>query len=255
MKAFLPEAYGKFHDSHMSEYVIFENINFVETVKDYLPSNYDNPDFKNWLTLNPDVIYHGVDLFLMTVPNPRYEYYQSSDTETIERNLVSYTNEVVEALGFFPIFTQLPLLEAVKVYSFLILFIGLVANILIILFIIIAILLIYSLLMISIETKTFEFGVMRLTGLSSSGLISLITIQAILFVLPALLSAFILSVPGLATIYYYLVSSANGYSALPIPSGSASLIAIALGIFIPAVSSIIPVRRALGKNLSESLSI
>ena len=56
----------------------------------------------------------------------------------------------------------------------LILFIGLVANLVVILFVIIAVLLIYSLLMISIEKKTFEFGVMRLAGLSKNGLIALI---------------------------------------------------------------------------------
>ena len=70
----------------------------------------------------------------------------------------------------------MPLLEKVENYSLMILYIGLVANIIVILFAIIAILLIYSLLMITIETKTFEFGVMRLTGLSSRGLISLIVI-------------------------------------------------------------------------------
>ena len=54
-----------------------------------------------------------------------------------------------------------------------ILFIGLVFNILIILFIVISVLLIYSLLMITTETKTFDIGVMRLIGLSSWGFIAM----------------------------------------------------------------------------------
>ena len=70
----------------------------------------------------------------------------------------------------------MPLLEKVSSFAMLILYIGLVANLVVILFVIIAVLLIYSLLMISIEKKTFEFGVMRLTGLSKNGLISLIVI-------------------------------------------------------------------------------
>ena len=57
----------------------------------------------------------------------------------------------------------------------LILSIGLVTNLVILLFVIVAVILIYSLLMISIEKKTFEFGVMRLTGLSKNGLITLIS--------------------------------------------------------------------------------
>ena len=114
---------------------------------------------------------------------------------------MSYTNKVVNALDFFQIATMMPLLSNVLNYKMPILYMGLVANILIILFMIIAILLIYALLMISIETKTFEFGVMRLVGLSSRGLISLIAIQAVFFVFPAIVFAFILSVPILAGIY------------------------------------------------------
>ena len=105
----------------------------------------------------------------------------------------------------------------------IILYVGLVANILVILFVIIAILLIYSLLMVSIESKTFEFAVLRLSGLSSKGLISLIIIQGVCFVLPAIISAFVLSVPILAGIYHYMVSTASGFSAPPFPTLSATL--------------------------------
>ena len=57
-----------------------------------------------------------------------------------------------------------------------ILFLGLIFDIIILLFIVLSILLIYSLLMISVETKTFEFGVMRMVGLSKSGLVYMIIV-------------------------------------------------------------------------------
>lgn len=53
-------------------------------------------------------------------------------------------------------------------------FLGLIFDIIILLFIIISILLIYSLLMISVETKSFEIGVQRMIGLSSKGLIFMV---------------------------------------------------------------------------------
>jgi len=53
---------------------------------------------------------------------------------------------------------------------------GLIFDIIIMLFIILSVLLIYSLLMISVESKTFEFGVMRMVGLSKSGIVSMIVI-------------------------------------------------------------------------------
>lgn len=60
------------------------------------------------------------------------------------------------------------------IYNFGLLFIGLVFDIVLILFVIISVLLIYSLLMITTETKTFDTGVMRLLGLTSYGFISMI---------------------------------------------------------------------------------
>ena len=53
-----------------------------------------------------------------------------------------------------------------QVFSNAILFFGLIFDIIVLLFVVLSILLIYSLLMISVETKTFEFGVMRMVGLS-----------------------------------------------------------------------------------------
>jgi ABC-type antimicrobial peptide transport system permease subunit len=77
-------------------------------------------------------------------------------------------------LGFFPVRIELDVLFAMQIFSQGILFLGLIFDIIIILFVILSILLIYSLLMISVEAKTFEFGVMRMQGLSKSGLIYMI---------------------------------------------------------------------------------
>ena len=137
----------------------------------------------------------------------------------IKADVFDYTNEVVNALGFYELNTALPLLDKVENYAMMILYIGLVANLVVILFVIIAVLLIYSLLMISVEKKTFEFGVMRLAGLSKNGLIALICIQAVLFVLPAIILAFLLSFPILAGLYHFMVQNAAGYDVSPVPSG------------------------------------
>ena len=53
---------------------------------------------------------------------------------------------------------------------------GLIFGVIVILFVVISVLLIYSLLMISIETKTFETGVLRLVGMSNWNCISMILI-------------------------------------------------------------------------------
>ena len=86
-------------------------------------------------------------------------------------------NKAVNAMSFFNIDTGgMGLLTEMQSLSMLILYIGMVADLVVIMLVMIAILLIHSLLLISIEKKTFEFGVMRLTGLGSPGLITLIAI-------------------------------------------------------------------------------
>jgi len=97
---------------------------------------------------------------------------------------------VTNALGYYPVTVELELLEEMQKYSIAVLFLGLIFDVIILLFIIIAVLLIYSLLMISVETKTFEIGVMRMVGLSKNGLVYLIFLQALMFVLPAIIFAF-----------------------------------------------------------------
>jgi ABC-type antimicrobial peptide transport system permease subunit len=71
---------------------------------------------------------------------------------------------------------DLDVLSQMETFSQAILFLGLIFDIIILLFVILSILLIYSLLMISVETKTFEFGVMRMVGVSNIGLINMILI-------------------------------------------------------------------------------
>lgn len=88
-----------------------------------------------------------------------------------------------------------------QLYNFGLLFLGLVFNIVIILFVVISILLIYSLLMITTETKTFDIGVMRLIGLSSGGFVAMIFVQAVMFVIPSIICAWISSLPTLWLIF------------------------------------------------------
>ena len=77
----------------------------------------------------------------------------------------------------------------------------------IILFVVISILLIYSLLLITTETKTFDIGIMRLIGLSSSGFVAMIFTQAVMFVVPSIICAYICSFP---TLYLIFLKMFNG---------------------------------------------
>ena len=134
-----------------------------------------------------------------------------------------------------------------------ILFLGLVLDIIVLLFIVLSVLLIFSLLMISVEAKTFEFGVMRMVGLSKTGIINMIILQSIMFVVPSLTLGFILSIPSLYGMYSTLFTEDMGIQNNPIPSNFAIMHALVVGLVIPLLSSIVPIQSALKKNLNESL--
>ena len=82
--------------------IVLESNNFLSYISDYLPPTLsENIDFRKWLKANPDTIYQLTDQFMVTVPSPRFKYYQNTDANEIKKNVMEYTNEVVNALGFF----------------------------------------------------------------------------------------------------------------------------------------------------------
>ena len=122
-------------------------------------------------------------------------------------------------------------------------------------FVMISVLLIYSLLMITIETKTFDTGVMRMVGLSGRGFVSMIFTQALMFVLPSIILAMIAVVPSLWFIYDKIEKTKLTWSVALLPGWGAVCQGLAIGLLIPTLSAIIPISRALSKSLPESLSV
>ena len=126
-------------------------------------------------------------------------------------------------MGFYQVNTQYALLESMKKTESQLLSIGLVFKILLLIFIIVSVLLIYSLLMISVETKTFEIGVMRLLGLSTAGFVGLVLTQSMCFVFPSIIAGFIVSMPILSQIYSIVFTEDMGFTPSIIPEFGASM--------------------------------
>lgn len=90
------------------------------------------------------------------------------------------------------------------------------------LFVVISVLLIYSLLMISVETKTFENGVFRMLGLSKGNCISMILIQSFMFVVPSIITAYIVSIPTLWYVYTFMFKGQD-ITVAPVPGPGATV--------------------------------
>ena len=76
-----------------------------------------------------------------------------------------------------------------------------------------------------------------------------------MFVLPAVILAFIVSFPTIYVLYSIVLGENLGYMPSVVPSGWATLNALFLGLIIPLFSSIIPIKRGLATNLTETLDV
>ena len=176
----------------------------------------------------------------MTMPKPRVSHYENPNYSEIRRKVIDQLVLLEKDLGFFPVVIEGMVLSDIRQYSISILFLGLIFDLITLLFASISVLLIYSLLMISIETKSFEIGVMRMVGLKNNNLILMVLIQSALFVAPALIFGFLMSLPSLFAISLVFKSLINLEIDIT-PSSNAMVYAFVIGLLIPILSSIIPI--------------
>lgn len=216
---------------------------FFPYVNDYFTNQDWSQDeaFIEYLN-TPEINEQYAGILMVTLPKPRMSYYQSTKFEEIEQDVLAYMDEIVTACGTFPVTMSNRLLQVMQVYSYALLFLGLVFNILLIIFVIISVLLIYSLLMIRMEKKTFDTGIMRLIGLTSGGFVAMILTQAVMFVIPSIISAYACAYPLLWLINTKLLSNelSDGNVSF-VPGAVATVEAIGIGLLIPSLSAIIPI--------------
>jgi ABC-type antimicrobial peptide transport system permease subunit len=87
-------------------------------------------------------------------------------------------------VGFTDIDTDTPVINRLRSLNFFSLFLGLIMSIIVTVLAFLCITLVYSLLMINVETRTFEMGVMRMIGLQRNELVQLLMTQALMYAVP-----------------------------------------------------------------------
>lgn len=117
-----------------------------------------------------------------------------------------------------------------------------------------SILLIYSLMLGNLGEKMYEYGMLRALGMRNKTLIGLLFGQAMAFALPGMSLGFLLAwIVGILGKYYLAtyVHLAISYSM----ALSAIEIGLVLGIGMPIVANIVPVKRALSKTIRDALDV
>jgi len=229
--------------------VVLEYSTILKLISEYLNPDV-SPAFRSSLaSLDP---YDAVPKVLFNLPPPRFESYSSSDFAANARTVVAWSSKIVYLLGLNQLSNSVPLLDAMQINTYAVMFLGLILNIMTILLTAISILLIYSLLLISVESRTFELGVLRMVGLNRSGLIQMLLVHALMFAIPAWISGLLVS-QGFFIVVTRVLYRLSDVQISPILTGTSLAVSSVLGLGIPLVSSIFPIRSALTQNLHDSL--
>ena len=95
---------------------------------------------------------------------------------------------------------------------------------------------------------------MRMIGTSRTGLVHLLLVQSFAYALPAYLAGLIVAQIALSIARLVLLNL-SGIPIDPWLTLNAFLLASLLGILIPALSSLLPIRHALSQNLHDALDL
>ncbi|KNE69101.1 hypothetical protein AMAG_13965 [Allomyces macrogynus ATCC 38327] len=184
----------------------------------------------------------------------RLAIYTMSDTDR-NRAIIEVANDVMRVVGLFAPVDLVDVLNlALKGTSFIRVFMDEIFFTVIAVLSLLAVLLIYSLLLADVEEKTFEYGMLRTLGLRQTSLIHLLILQSIHFSVPAIGLGLLVCVILYVPVEFFLSSFAAVPMALQLDPSAWGL-GIGLGLILPLVGMLVPIRRALTQTLRDALDI
>lgn len=146
--------------------IIFENKHYYQSLLEGL----NRPEWKQnthfWSYLTQQRINDYADFMVVNVPHPRYLWYTDTDFDLLQYKITKYYNSIIDRLGYEAINIKSPLLRQMSVLSRNISTFSFLFDMVLAIFVCISVLLIHSLIMIKVETKTFETGIMRMIGVN-----------------------------------------------------------------------------------------
>lgn len=145
------KSYGKF-GGDVSDSLLINYDNFLLYSSRFLYRQYNSTEINNFSNVNffeyANRIYFN--------HHDRMKVYNKADYDDIQLELTAFASRVVYFLGFDQLTSNFPILRYIYNTRFMSLFLGLGINVIITVLTVLAIVLIYSLLLINVETRTFE---------------------------------------------------------------------------------------------------
>jgi len=248
----MSDSYGKYPDGSVETTILSEYKYFFKHISGFC-YNFDDSTSKIMPYLALIDPYNYVPQIVINAPN-RISLYLDTNYDKIQQTITKMGSLISERLGIYPFMMDLPVLEELFPLRFSAMFLGVILNMILFILFLLSVILLYSLLLVSVETKTFDLGVVRVLGLNKIGVIIMILLQSLSYVIPGIIIGLILSLPALAYAGNEL-NTAIGVQIPIYPTPYAAGFAVLLGLLIPLVSSYVPIREALKQNLQTSLDM
>lgn len=250
--------YVDFHE-HISDYLSKELIEYFPDLPQLLKSNKNNKNpNKNLSTeLNKNTFssYDYADYVIVNFPKPRINSYTVANFDDLQLQGVKYANKIVERFGALSsnFNVDLPIIKNIKPLFNGAIFLSIILNIIIICLFGLSVLLIFSLLQISIETRIYEFGILRIIGSTKSNLIILILTQCLTFSIPSFALAYFVHIYILDLIQNLLSSVTETNLQLKQEFGSI-FYALIMTNLVPLVAAFYPIKSVFKNSLAYSLN-
>jgi hypothetical protein len=183
--------------------MVMEQRNFLSFAAQNMPSALQTNEIRARL-LAPDVLMQFAPLVNINLPPSRVDKYLGEEFTVTQRNVIAFTSQLLWQLGFSQFACDVPTLAFLSGISFFSLFLGLIINVIVLILFLLSCILIYSLLIISVETRTFELGVFRMVGLTRRAMIEMLMLQAFGFALPAYVIGLLASQTAVGILLAYM---------------------------------------------------
>ena len=227
---------------------------FMVNLPPILANNISEID-ENYDTMyDNETIYNYVNMIYVNLPPNRITSYLSMDYDAILEKLVTFAGAIRYKIGWNQINIELDILNSMHWVSYRLLSLSVVLNMIILVLVLLSTGLLYSLLVISVDSKRFMLGTLRMLGMSKTKLVNLLITQSLGYSIPAYVVGMILAQFGV--VYFSgVLESAGNVELNATLSSNAIIIATTVGIGCSLFAAIFPIRHVLQQNLRDILDV
>lgn len=176
-------------------------------------------------------------------------------TQARDKLVIAWTNAIATAIGFdLPISLQLPVNTALFPMDIPKAFLLQLLVAIVVIMVVLCAMVIYTLMISNVEAKTYEFGMLQALGVRSGALVNLLVAQALFYGIPGLAIGVALAAVANMPVMYVLFSFAEMPAQYLLPWPSVA-VGVTIGLLMPVVSTVLPIRRALARTLRDALDM